>query len=153
MTEPFRTSLTVRMFEIDAQGHLTGSAYLDYANQALWECLRAAGIDIDAMIRPGVGPGIGPVNLETNIRFLAELRAGDEVSISCTLHFSAGKTFTASYEFRTRAGVLAAEVKTVMALLDLSARQLVAEPAAHWRAIAPRPEMLGLRAAESAALG
>lgn len=140
MTTPFQITMRVRMFEIDAQGHMTGSAYLDYANQALWDCLRAAGVDVDAMLRSGAGP----VNLETNIRFLGELRAGDEVTITCTLRFSESKTYSALYEFRHADGQVAAEVRNTLGLLDLAERRLVANPASRWRAFAQKPEILGL---------
>ena len=140
MTKPFETTLRVRMFEIDAQGHLTGSAYLDYANQALWECLRAAGVDVDAMISSGVGP----VNLETNIRFLGELRAGDEVTVTCALSFSDGKTYHALYEFRRMDGSIVAEITNRMGLLDLVGRRLIVEPESRWRALARDPQVLGL---------
>ena len=142
MTEPFQTTLRVRMFEIDAQGHLTVSAYLDYANQALWECLRTAGVDVDAMI----SSGIGPVNLETNMRFLAELRAGDEVTVTCALRFSESKTFQALYQFRRVDGQVAAEITNRMGLLDLVGRRLIAEPESRWRTLARDPHVLGLAA-------
>ena len=135
-----RTSLTVRMFEIDAQGHLAGSAYVDYANQAFWEKLRTAGIDIDALI----ASGIGPVILETNIKYRRELKAGDDVEIECNLHFKPGKTFLTQCIFHRSDGHVAAELESVCGLLDLSQRSLLADPAARWRAVATRPEAIGL---------
>lgn len=138
MPEPFTTRLGVRVFDIDAQGHLTGAAYLHYATHALWECVRAAGVDVDRLLASGVGP----VNLETTIRFHRELRGGDEVEVSCRLAFSDGKTYRVSHEFRTAAGELAAEVSCVFGLLDLARRRLVPDPASRWRQLADRPELL-----------
>jgi acyl-CoA thioester hydrolase len=140
MPEGFTTRMAVRVFDVDAQGHLTGAAYLHYANQALWECVRAAGVDVDVLL----ASGIGPVNLETNIRFLRELRGGDEVEVSCHLAFGDGKTYRVRHEFRTTHGELAAEVTAVFGLLDLTRRRLVPDPGSHWLRHANHPELLGL---------
>lgn len=132
--------MTVRMFEIDAQGHLAGSAYVDYASQALWETLRSAGIDIDAVLASGVGPVI----LETSIRYRRELRSGDAVAIDCGLSFGDGKTYRVDCSFLRGDGEVAAEVANACGLLDLDKRALIAEPAACWRRFAAQPERIGL---------
>jgi hypothetical protein len=79
VAEPFRVRIAVRGYEIDAQGHLGGVVYLQYGEHARWECLRAAGITPHKL----AAAGVGPVQLETTIRFHRELRAGDEVDVSC----------------------------------------------------------------------
>lgn len=140
MPDRFTTRLDVRVFDLDAQGHLTGPAYLQYAGQALWEHVRAAGVDVDALL----GSGVGPVNLETHIRFLRELRGGDEVDVSCQLQFGEGKTYRVRHEFRTADGELAAELTSVFGLLDLTRRRLVPDPRSCWHRHATRPELLGL---------
>lgn len=132
--------MTVRMFEIDAQGHLAGAAYVSFANQALWETLRDAGIDIDALI----AWGFGPVILETNIKYRRELKAGDDVEIDCSLTFNSSKTYLVRCVFHRTDGLVAAELESVCGLLDLSQRTLVPEPSARWRAVATRPELIGL---------
>lgn len=140
MADEFSTRLDVRVFDLDAQGHLTGAAYLQYANHALWECVRAAGVDVEALLASGVGP----VNLETNIRFLRELRGGEQVEVSCRLAFTEGKTYRVLHEFRTADGDLAAELSCVFGLLDLSRRRLVPDPRSRWSHHAAHPEVLGL---------
>jgi acyl-CoA thioester hydrolase len=140
MSHRFTTRLEVRVSDIDAQGHMTGSAYLAFANHALWTCVRAAGVDVDGL----VASGVGPVNLETNIRFLHELRGGDLVDVSCRLAFGDGKTYQVDQEFRTTAGEVAATVTGTYGLLDLHQRRLVPNPAAQWLQSADRPELLGL---------
>lgn len=140
MTEPFRTTFRVRIFEIDPQGHLTGSAYLDYANQALWEHLTAAGVDVTAMF----GAGAGPVNLETNIRYLSELRVGERFAVTCELRFGTGKTYDIRYAFLREDGAPAAEVTSVFGILDLKERRLIADPAGYWRRTARDPALLGI---------
>jgi acyl-CoA thioesterase FadM len=70
MKEPFQVRVAVRGYELDVNGHLNWAHYLHYAEHARWECLRAAGLSFEVM----VGAGLGPVNLEANLRFLRELR-------------------------------------------------------------------------------
>ncbi len=89
MSEPFSVPVTVRGYETDTQGHLNQSVYLNYAEHARWSLLRAAGIrQTDLVAR-----GVGPVALETTIRFRRELLAGDEVEVTCAFEWGEGKTF------------------------------------------------------------
>jgi acyl-CoA thioester hydrolase len=140
MRERFSTRMGVRVFDLDAQGHLTGAAYLQYANHTLWECVRAAGVDVDALLASGVGP----VNLETKIRYLRELRGGDEVDVSCELAFSDDRTYRVRHEFRTPEGDVAADMVCRFGLLDLKRRRLVLDPASRWRQVARHPQLLSL---------
>ena len=92
MTETFRVRIAVRGYELDSNGHLNWAHYLHYAEHARWECLRAAGLSLDKL----VASGAGPVNLDANVRFLRELRDGDEVTVSCAYTWGEGKTFRIS---------------------------------------------------------
>lgn len=130
--EPFRVRIAVRGYEIDAHGHVNRTVYLQYAEHARWEHLRAAGIeqaDLHAT-------GIGPVTLEETIRYHRELRAGDELAVSCAVVWGDGRTFRVEQEFRLGDGTLVAELSSVCGLLDLRARRLVAQPAERWRSLA-----------------
>lgn len=40
----FSVDVTVRGYELDTQGHLNQAVYLQYAEHARWELLRAAGL-------------------------------------------------------------------------------------------------------------
>ncbi|MGH8984894.1 MAG: acyl-CoA thioesterase [Acidimicrobiia bacterium] len=140
MTEPFSVRFTVRSYEIDTLGHLNGAFYVSYADHTRYECSRAAGVDPDVLREAG----LGPVNLETTIRYLAELRYGDEVEVTCAFLWGEGKSFRARQEFRRVDGTVAAEVTSVCGLLDLQARKLVPEPRERWRSLATAPEVLGL---------
>lgn len=139
MAEPFRVGVTVRGYELDTQGHLNQAVYLQYAEHARWEALRAAGITQDRLLATGVGP----VALETTIRYLAELRGGDEVEVDCVFEYTEGKTFRIHQRITRSDGTLAAEITAVGGLLDLTARRLVADPRAHLRKLADDPEALG----------
>jgi acyl-CoA thioester hydrolase len=139
MAEPFRVSVVVRGYELDTQGHLNQAVYLNYAEHARWEILRAAGVAQDKLLASGVGP----VALETTIRYLRELRGGDEVTVTCAFEWGTGKTFRMVQRLE-RDGELAAEVLSVGGLLDLTARRLVPEPGKHLRSLATAPELLGV---------
>jgi len=102
--------------------------------------MRAAGIDQDDLLARGVGP----VSLEESIRFHHEVRAGEELEVSCTFLWGEGKTFRVEQQLRRPDGVLAAEAANVGGVLDLKERRLVQDPGAVWRSVADRPELLGL---------
>lgn len=140
MTDPFRVRVTVRGYELDTQGHLNQAVYLQYAEHARWEYLRAAGLRQHRLIEAGVGP----VALEVTVSFRAELRGGDEVDVSCAFEWGTGRTFRMVQEIVRDDGVLAAGITGVGGLLDLSARKLVTDPAGRFAALAEHPEVLGL---------
>jgi acyl-CoA thioester hydrolase len=140
MADDFSVHFTVRSYEIDTLGHLNGAFYVSYADHARYECAIAAGVGPDVLREAG----IGPVNLETTIRYIGELRFGDEVDVTCAFVWGDGKTFRARQEFRRADGTVAAEVTSVCGLLDLKERKLLPAPSERWRALATAPEVLGL---------
>ncbi|MCP2277797.1 acyl-CoA thioester hydrolase [Nocardia amikacinitolerans] len=136
----FSVPVVVRGYELDTQGHLNQAVYLQYAEHARWELLRAAGVAQEKLIESGVGP----VVLETNIKYSRELRGGDEVTISCEFAWTEGKVFRMRQLIRKLDGAVSAEVAVVGGLLDLTERKLVADPGERFRALAERPDLLGL---------
>ncbi|AXL91758.1 thioesterase [Streptomyces sp. CB09001] len=140
MSEPFSVPVTVRGYETDTQGHLNQSVYLNYAEHARWSMLQAAGIrQADLVAR-----GVGPVALETTLRFQRELLAGDEVTVSCAFEWGEGKTFRIRQLITKTDGTVAAEVEAVGGLMDLSERRLVPDPRQRFKELAARPELFGL---------
>jgi acyl-CoA thioester hydrolase len=140
MAEPFTVRVRVRGYELDVNGHLNQSVYLQYAEHARWELIGAAGISMEKLFEAGVGP----VVLETTIRYRRELRDGDEVGVSCAFGWGSGKTFRVSQDIRLTNGVLAADVRSVGGLMSLGERRLVADPAGRLRELATAPELLDL---------
>jgi acyl-CoA thioester hydrolase len=136
----FSVRVSARGYETDSNGHVAGTALLQYGFHARWECLRAAGVDQAALLAMGVGP----VSLEERIRFHSEVRAGAEVDVSCRFVWGEGKTFRVEQELRRPDGSLAAEVTNVGGLLDLERRRLLPDPGSIWRSVASSPELLGL---------
>ena len=140
MGSPFRVRITVRGYELDTQGHLNQAVYLQYGEHARWECLRAAGISQDRLIATGVGP----VALEVTLKYLRELRSGDEVDVSCEFHWGEGKTFQIVQDYASPDGTQVATLTGVGGLLDLSARRLVTNPRERFLDLASDPEPLNL---------
>lgn len=140
MTGPFSVRVTVRGYETDVQGHLNQAVYLNYAEHARWSLLQAAGISQTGLLARGVGP----VALETNIRYLRELLAGDEVDVTCVFEWGGGKTFRVRQEIRRTDGTVAAEVTAVGGLLDLRERRLVPDPRKVFEELTPDVVLLGL---------
>jgi acyl-CoA thioester hydrolase len=140
VSEPFSVPVTVRGYETDTQGHLNQAVYLNYAEHARWSLLHAAGIrQADLVAR-----GVGPVALETTIRFRSELLAGDEVEVTCGFLWGEGKTFRIEQTVRKTDGTVAAEIEAVGGLMDLTARRLVADPRERFKELAADPALFGL---------
>ncbi len=140
MSEPFRVTIDIRTDDLDMNGHVRGPAYLSYADHARWESVWAAGVDPVAL-KAG---NLGPVNLETTIRFRRELLARARIDVLTTFVWEPGKVSRVLQEFRTPDGTVVAEVESLSGLLDLERRRLVADPARYWREYAVRPEIIGL---------
>jgi acyl-CoA thioester hydrolase len=132
--------VTVRGYETDVLGHLNQSVYLNYAEHARWSLLQAAGIGQNELI----GKGVGPVALETTIRYLRELRAGDETLVTCVFSWGEGKTFRIEQQIRKPDGTVAAEITAVSGLMDLKERRLVRDPREYFRALAADARLFGL---------
>ena len=140
MSEPYSVRVTVRGYETDVQGHLNQAVYINYAEHARWSLLQAAGISQARLI----GRGVGPVALETTIRYKRELLAGDEVDVTCEFDWSGGKTFRIVQKMTKADSTLAAEVDAVGGLLDLKARKLVADPREIFKELTSDPEQFGV---------
>ncbi|MFE2039826.1 acyl-CoA thioesterase [Streptomyces sp. NPDC059477] len=140
MSEEFSVPVTVRGYETDVQGHLNQAVYLSYAEHGRWALLEAAGI----RQRDLTDNGLGPVVLETTIRYRRELLAGDEVTVTCAFLWGAGKTFKVVQRIVKSDGTLAAEVEGLSGLLDLKLRKLVADPGGRLKQLASEPGLLGV---------
>ncbi|WP_353945564.1 thioesterase family protein [Streptomyces sp. HUAS MG91] len=140
MAEPFSVRVEVRGYETDTQGHLNQAVYLQYAEHARWAMLRDAGIEQHDLLARRVGP----VVLETTIRYLRELRAGDSVDVGCVFEWGEGKTFRVLQEIRKTDGTLSAEITGVGGVLDLDRRKLVADPREIFKELAKDPGAFGL---------
>lgn len=135
----FSVRVRVRGYELDLNGHVNQAVYMQYGEHARWECLRAAGVGSEAL----TAAGMGLIALELTIRFLNELRDGDELDVTCAYQPKGGKTCTVRHELRRTDGVLAAEITGVGGLLDHTERRLLPDPVERLKALAADPDVLG----------
>ncbi|MEV6298951.1 acyl-CoA thioesterase [Actinoplanes sp. NPDC051861] len=140
MADLFQVRVAVRGYELDLQGHVNQAVYLQYGEHARWQCFLAAGLSPEVL----VGAGVGPVVLETTIRYLKELRAGDELDVSCRFLWSGGKTFQVEQDYVRIDGTPVARVTGVAGLMDRATRRLVADPVEKLRELATDVTYLGI---------
>ena len=140
MADQFQVRIAVRGYELDLQGHVNQAVYLQYGEHARWQCFAAAGLTPDVLIPAGVGP----VVLETTIRYLKELRAGDEVDVTCRFLWDTGKTFRVEQDYTRVDGTPVARLTSVAGVLDRSLRRLVPDPAGRLRSLATDTSYLGM---------
>jgi acyl-CoA thioester hydrolase len=139
MADQFSVRIGVRSYELDPNGHLNHAYYHRYGEHARTEHLHAAGCSMTRLVENG----LGIVMLETHVRFLRELRQGDEVEVDSRVVFGPGKTFENTHTLRRADGVVAAEISCVMGLIDAATRRLVPEPRARLVELATDPELFG----------
>jgi len=140
MAEVFQVRVAVRGYELDLQGHVNQAVYLQYGEHARWQCFYAAGLTPEVL----VPAGLGPVVLETTIQYLKELRAGDEVDITCQFLWGTGKTFRVEQDYTRLDGIPVARITSVVGVLDRDLRRLVPDPVERLRALATDPTQLGM---------
>ncbi len=82
MTDTFSTSFAVRWSDLDANGHMANTAYMEYAIQSRFLCFQTRGFSPkilqDLML--------GPVVFRDETRYLKELRFLDEFVAVNSLH-------------------------------------------------------------------
>jgi acyl-CoA thioester hydrolase len=72
----YRYRLEARGYELDSYGHVNNSVYLNYMEQARWSLIREAGL-MDRLVNSGKKI----VVVETNIRYMKEIRLFDQVIV------------------------------------------------------------------------
>jgi acyl-CoA thioester hydrolase len=137
---PFEVPIGIRASDLDINGHVRSSMYLEYCEHARWAMLQAGGISPPAFIARGVGP----VTLETTVRFRRELTIADSIVVASVFAWGDGKTWNLEQTIRRADGTVSAEVTSVNGLLDLQERRLADAPKEHLRAVLAEPARFGL---------
>jgi acyl-CoA thioester hydrolase len=121
---PFRVPIVVRSYELDALGHVNHAVYHQYAEVARMAGFHAAGCDWDGLMDKRVAP----VLLSTTVNFRRELRAYEHLDVTCAVKFGTGKTFDIEQLIMKADGTVAAEINSIVGLMDLEARKLLTDP-------------------------
>lgn len=124
----FEAPFQVAWGDVDYNRHLANTAYLDYAAQTRFLYLAEAGFGPDAFAAHGIGPAV----LKDEITYRRELKLLEPFSV----RFLAGgqnadrSRFILVNRFHNAAGQLCAELRSLGAWFDLTARRIVAPPPA-----------------------
>ncbi|WP_051812818.1 acyl-CoA thioesterase [Streptomyces sp. NRRL S-340] len=127
MYEAFRKSFEVRWDDVDFNGHLRSTRYLEYASTARLGFLVASGWDVRALQKEG----FAAVLLGEEVRYRREVFLAEQVEVSCEV---VGLTEDCA-RWRVRQTVFredgeeAAVVHSLGAWIDVRARRITAPPA------------------------
>ena len=126
MTEPFSTTFRARWGEMDFNGHMRNTAYLDLAGHARMVYFDAHGF---SMKRFGE-LRLGPVSTKDEIEYFRELHLLDEVTVTLALAgvSESSVRFRLRNEFLDGRKRLVARVTSTGGWFDLVARRLTAPP-------------------------
>ena len=122
--------------DVDMNGHMANSRYLDYATQTRFQYIASRGFSPSDFQRHG----IGPIIFEDRLRYQRELRFLDEFVVSHNFESidDRGRKFKVVNRF-TRDGEEIAEVVAHGAWFNLATRKVIAPPAALARAVSADP--------------
>jgi acyl-CoA thioester hydrolase len=134
---PFERTLHARWGDLDSNGHLANTAYLDACVDVRMMFFAEHGFPVSEFARLKVGPVI----FRDEIDYFREFRLLEPMRITLALGGASedGSHFRLVNEFFREKGQLAARLRTLGGWLDLAARKLVAPPAALRDAVAAMP--------------
>jgi carnitine 3-dehydrogenase len=110
---------------IDANGHMNEAHYVEIASNAADALTESCGVTTDY-----IAAGHSHFTAETHVRYLAELRQGDEVTVRTQVLYGTGKKSHLFHSFYGPGGVLAATVEMMILHVDLNTRA-VCDPLPH----------------------
>lgn len=131
----FQYSMTIDQQWMDTMGHVNHAHYLSFCEQARWAWAASRQVGREYIERTQMGWVI----LEAQVRYLKELRVGDELTVTCYLTHFKNKIGHISHQILRQTAsatpVICAEVKVTFGFFDLRSRKLVmpsVELAAAW---------------------
>lgn len=123
----YAKSFPVLWSDLDANGHMRGARYLEYAAEMPFHFLIDHGFDFRAFAREQ----IGPVTFRQEIRHLKEVRFGDQITIDHRLWGMSPDCARWAFRHRItrRDGSEVAVVESEGAFFSLATRNVTAPPA------------------------
>lgn len=119
--------LRVSETDLDVFGHVNNAHYLRFFEMARWSFLNKKGLSLSELLRTK----IGPVILEVELKFLRELKQGEEVRIESHYEPFQGKICRIVQKILKEDGALSANAQFKAAIFDLSQRKII-EPTGVW---------------------
>jgi acyl-CoA thioester hydrolase len=137
MSKSFSHSFDIRWADLDPNGHMRHTAYMDYAAQARVGFLAADGFTMERFQRLH----IGPVLLYEETQYLREVRANQRIAVTTEVSGLSPnrKHWRIRHRILNQDGELACVVNVQGAWLDLVARKIVTPPAELLQAMEQAP--------------
>ena len=110
---------------IDANGHMNEAHYVEVASNASDALTERCGVTAEY-----IAAGHSHFTAETHVRYLAELHAGEEITVRTQVLHGSGKKIHLFHRFLKADGTLAATVEVMILHVDLATRKVCA-PLAH----------------------
>lgn len=126
MSNIFRKYFEVRWDDVDLNGHLRSTRYLEYATTARLGFLMDAGWDVHALQKKGVAA----VLLGEDVRYLHEVFLAEQVAVSCqVVGLSAdGARWRMGHSVSREGGEEVAVVRSLGAWIDIRTRKVTPPP-------------------------
>jgi acyl-CoA thioester hydrolase len=125
MGEAFSAQFVVRWSDLDSNGHMANTAYMEYTIQSRFLCFQAHGFSLQALHDSGIGPAV----FRDEASYFKELRLDP---FTVTFHVSQlsddGIKFTLKHDILRADGQKAAHIVTQGAWFDLRLRKLAPAP-------------------------
>lgn len=115
-----RYPLLIKEVDLDAYQHVNNATYLKMFEEARWDFMHSNGYGFKKIH----DTGWGPVVLETNIRYLKELRLRDEIIIVTKFLYFENKVGKLLQEMM-RGDVICCSAEFTIGFFDLKARKLI----------------------------
>ncbi len=114
---PITVSRAIPQSWTDYNGHMNETHYIEIASQATDRFMQMIGADADY-----IAAGRSYFTVENHIRYLTELHAGDQITVSTRVLLGEGKKMHLFHMIQDADGTLAATVETLQIHMDLKAR-------------------------------
>jgi len=128
--EIFHYEIMIKEHHVDMFGHVNNATYLQLLEEARWDIITQKGEGISSMHKKG----IGPVILEVNIKYIAEIKLREKISISTQCISFNEKIATLLQEIKNSSGKLCSSAQLVVGIFDLHTRKLIEFPPI-WKSI------------------
>lgn len=119
-------SMQIKESMLDSFEHVNNAMYLTILEEARWDLITRNGYGLEKIMETRIGPTI----LEINIRFLKELKLGDEITIE-TYAESYVKKIAVIKQTIFRGTEICCTTEITMALFDLTERKIIS-PTEDW---------------------
>lgn len=128
MPKKFEHTLTIKEKHLDTFGHVNNAVYLELYEQARWDFITEEGYGLNEV----QNSGLGPVILELNLKFKAEIKNREEIRIESQFkELKNPLVMVLSQKMINAQNKVASELELIVGIMDLRKRKLV-RPHIEW---------------------